>query len=255
MDHLFVWKPFLEFFVVGFSIYRALLFSLTHRNFLTLSMLLAISFLFLSEAPSSLMGHPGYETFYRYLTGGILVLFIFEPEMNWFVERYTKGHPTKKFLEANGPLDEIVKACATLASSKTGALLAIKRNEDLNPFIEKSVVIDALIRHELLLTIFTPPTYLHDGGVILSYDRIVSCAVIFPLTQSSLVRKNLGTRHRAALGLSEETDALCIVVSEETGKISIADRGELLYDVPPEELRALIEQSIRFKKLTKNQRD
>ncbi len=252
METFHLIKPFLEFTATAFVIYRTYLFFLRHRNYLTLSSLAAVFIFFLSEIPSSLKAFPHYETFCTILTGTLFFMLTFQPEIGWFLKQTTQQNPEKKFLAANGPLDEIVKACRILASSKTGALLAIKRNDNLNPYIEKSVVIDALIRHELLLTIFTPPTYLHDGGAILSYDRIVSCAAIFPLTQNSPLKKKMGTRHRAALGLSEETDAFCIVVSEETGTVSLADRGKLFYDIKADQLRSFIEKSMYFRKISQN---
>ena len=248
MDTTFLLKFTLEFVGVSFLIYRVLVFFLTRRNLFTLFILLILSILLMTEVPSLLISHSDWIQLYKMIFGSIAVILAFQPETQWFLRRYRASKPEKKFLEKNGPLDEIVKACQILSSTKTGALLAIKRNEGLTPYIDKSVVIDSKIRHELLLTIFTPPTYLHDGGIIISNNRIVSCSAIFPLTQNSKLKKDLGTRHRAALGLSEETDALCIIVSEETGAVSIADRGKLYYNIRIEDLRSSIEKLMRFKK-------
>ena len=249
MDWLPFLKVFIEFFWLVFIVYRIFLYFQANRNWLSLSALILIIVLYLAEVPGFLMGTPRGILIYHYALLGAGLLLTFESEIQAALVKYQKRNPEKKFFEKNGPLDEIVKACVTLASTKTGALMAIRRNNDLLPFIEKSVVIDARIRHELLLTIFMPPTYLHDGGVILSYERIISCSAIFPLTQSVQMKKKMGTRHRAAIGMSEETDALCLVVSEETGTISITDRGKLYYDLKPEELRPAIEQALRFKKI------
>ncbi len=249
MEAISYLKPLLEFLWLIFIIYRLFFYFQTHRQWLTFSFLGLLAVLYLAEVPRLLTIHGRGLLIYHYALLAIGGLLVFEPEIGRTIVKYQRKNPENKFLEKNGPLDEIVKACSTLAASKTGALMAIRRNEDLLPFIEKSVVIDARIRHELLLTVFMPPTYLHDGGVILSYERIISCSAIFPLTQSAQLKKKLGTRHRAAIGMSEETDALCLVVSEETGTISLADRGKLFYGIKPDDLRQAIEQALHFKKI------
>ncbi|MBI4550110.1 MAG: DNA integrity scanning protein DisA nucleotide-binding domain protein [Candidatus Omnitrophica bacterium] len=245
-----VWVEFgLQCAAALFVVFRIAVFFAVERTFFLLAGLAGAALLFLTDFGGLYPAGPRLNALGRYaayfLTAGI----VFYPEVRRIAGRIRRRYPEKQFLERNGPLDEIIKACRILASAKIGALMALKRRDDLAPLVEKSVVIDAKIRHELLLTIFTPPTYLHDGGVILSHDRIVSCSAIFPLTQKADLKKNLGTRHRAALGLSEETDALCLVVSEQTGSISLADRGKLYYDVNADELRPLVEKLLRFKKI------
>lgn len=247
MASTFYLRAVCEIAVVIFSIYRTLLFFLAHRNRWTLAGLLMGSLFFLTEIPYALLQSPAAARIAPYGLALLFVLVIFEPELRWPFRQLAVPRVDRRFFAKNGPLDEIVRTCHILSTSKTGALMAVVRKDNLSPFIEKSVVIDARIRHELLTTIFTPPTYLHDGGVILSSDRIVSCSAIFPLTESPDLHKSLGTRHRAAVGLSEATDALVIVVSEENGAISLADRGKLYYDVRPHDLRPTIEKMMHFK--------
>ena len=119
-----------------------------------------------------------------------------------------------------------MKACGELSAKKTGALIVFQRQTGLHEFIETGVRLDALISTELLMNVFEPNSPLHDGAVIISHGRIVSAGCVLPLTDSQL-RGGLGTRHRAAVGMSEQTDAVIVVVSEETGTISLAVGGHL----------------------------
>jgi diadenylate cyclase len=133
--------------------------------------------------------------------------------------------------------ETLVNVVTRLAARRHGALLAIERDIALKSFLESGVVIDAPLDPDLLLTIFFPRTPLHDGGVILRGDRVLAARCVFPLTLREDLDGELGTRHRAAIGLSEETDAVVVVVSEETGAISIAHEGRLFRDLNPEKLR------------------
>jgi diadenylate cyclase len=125
-------------------------------------------------------------------------------------------------------VDEILMAVEVLAPKKIGALIVLERDIGLRTFIESGVALDARISRDLLLSIFTPGWPLHDGAVIVQKDRIAAAACFLPLTTSPALSKKLGTRHRAAIGITEETDCLSIVVSEETGRISVAAFGELV---------------------------
>jgi len=128
-------------------------------------------------------------------------------------------------------IDEIAKSAATLSKKKIGALIAIEREIGLRPYIESGVLIDSKVTSELLNTIFMPNTPLHDGGVIIQEERIVAAGCLFPLSQETYTTKTSGTRHRAAIGLSEETDAIVVIVSEETGTISLAVKGKITRDL------------------------
>lgn len=124
-------------------------------------------------------------------------------------------------------IDEITQAIVNLSRKKIGALVTIEREIGLNNYIETGVKIDAIVSRELIMTIFMPTTILHDGGIIVQGDKIAAAACTFPLSQNPSLEKTMGTRHQSALGLSEETDAVVLIVSEETGSISLAHRGKL----------------------------
>ena len=132
---------------------------------------------------------------------------------------------------------EIVTAATTLADRRIGALIVIQRLEGLRNYIENGVEIDARVSYDLLINLFSPETPLHDGAAILQQDRIAAAACFLPLSLNPEISKDHGTRHRAALGISEEADALAVVVSEETGTISMAIGGELIRDLDSKSLR------------------
>jgi diadenylate cyclase len=141
-------------------------------------------------------------------------------------------------------LGEIVKAVEEMAEERIGGLIVLERTMGLRNYVETGTRLDAAVTAELLLTIFTPRTTLHDGAVILHGDRIVAAGCILPLSQNPRLSQAIGTRHRAALGLAEETDAVVVVVSEETGAISIASDGRLIRRLDAGTLRS--ELSRRF---------
>ncbi len=146
-----------------------------------------------------------------------------------------------------GPLYEISKACAMISEARMGALILLERKKSLTHWTAKGILVDARISRELIVSIFTPPGALHDGAMLVQKDRILCAGVIVPLSKNPNLSKELGTRHRAAIGFSEITDALCIIISEETGAISLADKGKLFYDIPAEKLAYVLERAYRFK--------
>ena len=137
-------------------------------------------------------------------------------------------------------VEEIVKGVLALSRQRIGAILAIEGQTSLQSYAESGVLVDSAISSELLQTIFAPLTPLHDGGVIIAQGRLVAAACLFPLTQAAGLSKALGTRHRAALGLSEETDASVIVVSEETGIVSVAFKGALNRELSRDDLAKIL---------------
>jgi diadenylate cyclase len=134
-------------------------------------------------------------------------------------------------------INDAALAATTLAARRTGALIVFERREGLRTYVENGIVLDAAASFDLLLNVFTPDTPLHDGAVIVQGDRIAAAACFLPLTSNPELSKEVGSRHRAALGISEETDAVAVVVSEETGGISIAVGGRLESKVDPKNLR------------------
>jgi diadenylate cyclase len=140
----------------------------------------------------------------------------------------------------------IVTAVGRLSKSKIGALIAIERSGEMEAWSESGVVLDAAVSAELLETIFWPGSPLHDLGLIIRQSRIVAAGCQFPLVESSSVERSLGSRHRAAIGLSEEADAIVIVVSEETGTISIASGGKLRRGLTPDALRETLIRELKI---------
>lgn len=140
--------------------------------------------------------------------------------------------------ETEGMVDEIVKATFRMSRRRIGALIAIEREVGLKNYVERGTRIDALVSSELLASIFFPGSDLHDGAVIIQKERIAAAGCLFPLSENPNISNVLGTRHRAGLGISEETDAIVIVVSEETGTVSISTRGQLERPVEVEKLKA-----------------
>jgi diadenylate cyclase len=139
---------------------------------------------------------------------------------------------------ADETIEEIVVAATMLAAQKVGAIVALERDIGLRNYIESGIPLDATLTYDLLVTIFHPGAALHDGAVILQEDRVAAAACFLPLTVNPRVSRELGTRHRAAIGLTEEGDAVAVVVSEETGQISLAIDGKIDRDLTPDALRA-----------------
>jgi diadenylate cyclase len=142
--------------------------------------------------------------------------------------------------------DEIVLAATTLATEKTGALIVIERNVGLRNFVDAGVQLDARISYDLLVTIFNPSTPLHDGAVIIQSERVAAASVFLPLTKNPGISRELGTRHRAAIGVTEGSDAISIVVSEETGLISYIEAGDVRRNLDTNQLRKLLLEAMEI---------
>jgi len=172
---------------------------------------------------------------------------IFQPEIRKALSRLGQktGVPVIKPV-GERVVDRVVRASSFLSERQIGGLIVIERSQSVDGIVEGCVLIDSLVSVELLITIFNPLSPLHDGAVVIRGDRVVYASCILPLSKSSKLPKKYGTRHRAALGISEESDALCVVVSEETGEISLAVDGKLQRNLDPEMLRALLIKELRI---------
>lgn len=161
--------------------------------------------------------------------GAIAALIVFQPELRSALSRLGQNRMIRMFnrLEGREVMEELLEAIERLARAKIGAIIAIQRDVGLEEYAETGTRIQARVGADLLVSIFAPYAPLHDGAVLVQGDTIIAAGVILPLTQFPVTDRSLGTRHRAAIGLSEETDALVIVVSEETSQVSIAQRGRL----------------------------
>lgn len=167
---------------------------------------------------------------------------IFQPELRRLLTDLGSHSLFSSASKRRESIEEITDTVFEIASKGFGALIAVERAIDLKPFVETGVHVDADFSKELVLTIFQPKTVLHDGGVVLRNDRIVAAACILPLTQREDLDRNLGLRHRAALGLCEESDAVTIVVSEETGQVSICHGDNLERNLSVDKFRDLLSQ-------------
>lgn len=165
--------------------------------------------------------------------GVIAILIVFQPELRRGLEYLGRSRFfSKSFAEIKGEslsevLDEIVDAVASLSRQNIGALIVLEKETGLNELVETGTQIEGTVSSDLLINIFIPNTPLHDGAVIIKDDKIKAAGCFLPLTENASLSKDLGTRHRAALGVSEESDSLAIIVSEETGSISIAENGSI----------------------------
>lgn len=172
----------------------------------------------------------------------LVLVIIFQPEIRRAITEIGSNHFLLTASEKRETIGELTDTIIELASRGFGALLVIERKVSLRPIIETGIAINCHYSKELILTMFHPKTVLHDGAVILHKDQILAAACILPLTQREDIDRNLGLRHRAALGLTESTDCVTIVISEETGQISICHNGIIKRNLGGEEFRQQLSQ-------------
>jgi len=235
-----VWRPALEMLILTVGIYHALRFVRGTRGapvvtgFLVLLLAFALVIYLLDlQVLRSLLG-----AFTAYFVLAVLV--IFQPELRRMLAElgnlplFVTAHEQRENIEV------IIQTVERLSDVRIGALIAIEQSINLLEAVESGIAVDCAATPEMLETIFFPNNAIHDGGVIIKGDRIAYAACIFPLTQRQDLNKTLGTRHRAAIGLSEETDAVAVVVSEENGTISYAYKGNFVRGLTAESLRAFL---------------
>ena len=196
----------------------------------------------------------GYILNYLIMWGPLALIIIFQPEIRNVLEQLGRSqllgrHKVLTVDERERVVYEITSAMEQLRKNRIGALIVVERDNSLHDYIEKSKKIYAEISSDLLISIFFPNNPLHDGGVIIQGDKITSAGAVFPTSDNVKISKRLGTRHRAALGISEEMDCISLVVSEETGRLSMAIGGELFYNLTLEELRLKLLEELRPKKV------
>ena len=189
---------------------------------------------------------------YIIMYGPLAIIIIFQPEIRGVLEQLGRSqllgrHKTLTVDEREKLVYEVVSAVDYLRKSKIGALIVIERDVSLLDYINRAKSLYADLSSELLISIFFPNNPLHDGAVIIQGNRISCAGAVFPTSNSISVNKRLGTRHRAALGVAEETDAIGIVVSEETGRVSIAVKGELFYNLTIDDARMMLIDELRPK--------
>jgi diadenylate cyclase len=235
-----VWGPVLEILILAVGIYYALRFVRGTRGapvvtgFLVVLLALGlVSYLLKLKVLQYFLG--GFSAF-----TALAVLVIFQPELRRILAELGNLPLFATTHEQRENIEVIIQTVERLADVRIGALIAVEQSIQLREAVESSLVVDCEATPEMLETIFFPNNAIHDGGVIIKGDRIAYAACIFPLTRRQDLNKSLGTRHRAAIGLSEETDAVVVVVSEETGSISYAYKGQFVKGITLEELRAFL---------------
>lgn len=235
------WKDLVEVLLVAYGIYRVLL--LWHRT-RAMQVLVGVSVLALVYGISYILGLGMIVAILKVLFGygAIALLVIFAPELRGALAQIGRSPMSRFFtnLGAAEVAEEIAEAMERMSRAGIGAIVAIEREVALDEYIRTGSEMQARVSADLLATIFTPHTPLHDGAVVVRGDTIVAAGCILPLSQADILDRSLGTRHRAALGLSEETDALVVVVSEESSTISVAVNGQLWRDFSAAQVRELI---------------
>jgi len=235
------WTDLIEILIVAYLLYRILLvIQRTRAMQIVLGVVLLAAVYGVARLLDLILVRTLLEAAFQY--GAIAVLVVFQPELRAALARLGQSRMMRAFqhLEGSRVAEEIVEATERLARARHGAIIAIEQDVGLEEYADTGSSVEAPVSAEMLVTIFTPYSPLHDGAVLISGDRIRSAGAILPLTQSPVRDRSLGTRHRAALGLSEETDAIVIVVSEETAQVAVAIAGTLERAVNSERLRAIV---------------
>src|SRR5215470_14399483 len=251
MPHL-TWIAALDIFIVAFLIYEILVFIKGTR---AVQMAVGLSFVILFFYFSRWVR---FEAVTWILTNILpyfvfAIIVIFQHEIRRALARFGQAPLFAGFssINRNEFYDEIILAVTTLASQQTGALIVVERDIGLKTYIESGIALDAALSYDLLVTIFNPSVPLHDGAVIVQSGRVAAAACFLPLTVKPRLSKELGTRHRAAIGVTEETDAVAIIVSEETGALSFTHDGEMERYLDPDTLRIRLRDAFERKSTVK----
>lgn len=235
------WQDMVDVLLVAFILYRLFLIVKGTRAF---QMLMGLATLVIAFVVSRGMGLYTVDwliqSFWSYIILALIILF--QPEIRRALAQMGANPLTERLtpVEEFRYIEEIVRACISLANKKIGAILVVERNTALKDIVEMGVTLDAKISKELLTSIFLPASPIHDGAVILKGDRIIAAGCFLPLTLSANISKTLGTRHRAAIGITEETDAVVIIISEETGTVSVSSGGKMNRELDAAALRRVL---------------
>lgn len=247
-------KKFFDVLIVWFVFYYVL--RNLRKNVKMALLFKGILFIFILKILSDVfdLSTLGYLLNYVIMWGPLALIIIFQPEIRNVLEQLGRSqvlgrHKVLTVDEREKMVYEITNAMDYLKKSRIGALITIERDNSLNDYIEKSKKIYADISSDLLISIFFPNNPLHDGAVIIQGDKITSAGAVFPTSDNVKISKRLGTRHRAALGITEEMDCISLIVSEETGRLSMAIGGELYYNLTLDEVKIKLLDELRPKKM------
>lgn len=228
--------------------------SLVLRKEAAVRMLLVLGILYAAQQMARAVGFSSTAIFFEILlySSPIILSVVFQSDIRRTVLSFWKRHKPEKDEENDGlttTVNELSKGVHELAERRIGALIVIVRQMSIDHMVQVGTEIDAKVTSELLTSIFLPYSPIHDGAVIIQKEKITSAGCFLPLSQNPDIAKSFGTRHRAALGISEQTDVLVLVVSEETGKVSIVHDGKITYDADPDEIRSLSRRAIEGKRV------
>lgn len=247
-------KKFFDVLIVWFVFYYVL--RNLRKNVKMALLFKGILFIFILKILSDIfdLSTLGYLLNYVIMWGPLALIIIFQPEIRNVLEQLGRSqllgrHKVLTVDEREKMVYEITNAMDYLKKSRIGALITIERDNSLNDYIEKSKKIYADISSDLLISIFFPNNPLHDGAVIIQGDKITSAGAVFPTSDNVKISKRLGTRHRAALGITEEMDCISLIVSEETGRLSMVIGGELYYNLTLDEVKIKLLDELRPKKM------
>lgn len=235
------WQDIVDIAIISFVFYRLLLLIKGTKAF---QMLMGLVILVMAFVVSKWTGLYTVEwliqSFWSYIVLALIILF--QPEIRRALAHMGQNPLTQRLstIEESKNIEEIIRACVSLANKKIGAIIVIERNTELKDLVEMGTPLDSKITKELITSIFLPYSPIHDGAIIIKGDRIIAAGCFLPLTLSQEINKSLGTRHRAAIGVTEETDAVAIVVSEETGTISVSIGGNIMRELDTAALRRLL---------------
>lgn len=234
------WRAPLEIFILALGFYTAFRFVRGTRGapVVTGFLVVLLALTIVTKLLNLFVLTRLLENFFGFFALAVLV--IFQPELRRLLAELGNLPGLRGTHEERESIEVIIKTCERLSEVKIGALIAIEQSIQLQEAVESGIPVDCDATPEMLEAIFFPNNAIHDGGVIMKGDRIAFAACIFPLTQRQDLSRSLGTRHRAAIGLTEETDAIVVVVSEESGAVSYAYKGHLTRGVSLEELRAFL---------------
>lgn len=250
LNIVFIWKPIVEILILWFVIYHIMLFFEGTRAIQVLRgiIILLLAFFLFQRLNFTILDWLLTKLFGISI---IAILVIFHPEIRQGLARLGQRNLFGTVLreeELGRMLQEIGRAVENISKNKMGALVAIEKNDPLTSYIESGVLLDARVSADLIEAIFTPNNPLHDGGLIIQHGRLIAAGCLFPLTQNQDLSRIFGMRHRAALGLSEDTDAIIIIVSEERHDISLVYRGKLHKDFSQEEFISRIKEFMKLEK-------
>lgn len=234
------WKPFLEIFIMTIFVYPLIDVTFgTRSTHLIKGVVFILIVFFLADKLDLEIIHWVLRKFFGFSV--MVFLILFQPELRKALSDIGQRQLLINKQGGDGSIQVIIRAISVLAKKKIGALIVLERAVGLNDYINKGVEIDALLTEGLLISLFMPVSPLHDGAIIVRKGRVLAASCLLPLTDNP-TRLPLGTRHRAAIGLSEESDAIILVVSEETGAVSAVKEGKITRDLNLEDLEAVLEK-------------